>query len=40
MIEYQLNSSIGLRWFEARLTALNNDEVFCLVRDINERKQN
>lgn len=39
-IEYQLSSSIGIRWFEARLTALNEEEVFCLVRDINERKQN
>jgi PAS domain S-box-containing protein len=37
-IEYQLESSIGWRWFEARLTALNNNAVFCLVRDLNEKK--
>lgn len=38
-IEYQLESSIGWRWFEARLTALNNNAVFCLVRDMNEKKE-
>lgn len=37
-LEYQLNSIIGLRWFEARITRLNDNEVLCLVRDIQEQK--
>lgn len=37
-IEYQLNSMIGLRWFEARITRLNDNEVLCLVRDIQDQK--
>jgi two-component system, response regulator PdtaR len=39
-IEYELDSRIGKRWFEARLTYLNNNEVFCLVRDIHDSKMN
>lgn len=37
-LEYQLDSSIGVRWFEARITKLNEHEVLCLVRDIQEQK--
>ncbi|MDN7024259.1 PAS domain S-box protein [Methanoculleus sp. FWC-SCC1] len=38
-IEYQLAVPSGLRQFEARLLALNDREVLCIVRDITERKQ-
>lgn len=36
-IEYQLNSPIGIRWFEARISPLNENEVLSLVRDVTER---
>lgn len=36
-IEYQLNSPIGVRWFEARISPLNENEVLSLVRDVTER---
>lgn len=36
-IEYQLDSPIGVRWFEARISPLNENEVLSLVRDVTER---
>ena len=36
-VEYQMNSPIGLRWFEARISPLNENEVLSLVRDVTER---
>ncbi len=38
-LEYELAVPSGIRQFEARLLALNEREVLCIVRDITERKQ-
>ena len=37
--EYQLNTPLGLRDYEARLVASGQDEVLAIVRDITEQKQ-
>lgn len=39
-VEYQLDSPIGIRWFEARISPLNENEVLSLVRDVTERYEN
>lgn len=38
-IEYQLPLAEGMRFFEARITPLNQNEVMCLIRDITENKR-
>ncbi len=38
-LEYMLAVPSGTRQFEARLLALNDQEVLCIVRDITDRKQ-
>ena len=37
VVEYQLRSPIGMRWFEARLSKLNDEKVLSIVRDVTDK---
>ncbi len=37
-LEYCISTPAGIKWFEARITSLNNEEVISLIIDITDRK--